>query len=144
MKINFTLNQLDQVVKNQILPLLGQRTIFTFTGPLGAGKTTIIKEILRQSGVTQEITSPTFGYINSYQAKDGITFNHFDLYRIAAVDEFIAAGFDEYLHEPNNISFIEWPQVIEELLRVPDLKSRVCHIKMSYGGYSFESRVLDL
>lgn len=144
MKIKFKLDQLELVVKTHILPLLAKRAIFTFTGPLGAGKTTMIKEILRQSGVTQSITSPTFGYVNSYQSPAGAIFNHFDLYRIASIDEFVSAGFDEYLHRPGNISFIEWPHVIDELLKLPEIKAKVVHITISYADDEFDMRSLEI
>lgn len=144
MKINFTLNQLDLVIQTHILPLLAKQTILTFTGPLGAGKTTMIKEVLRQCGVTQSITSPTFGYVNSYKSATGTIFNHFDLYRIASIDEFLAAGFDEYLYRQGNISFIEWPNFIDELLKLPEVKKKVVHIKISYVGDDVAARVLEI
>lgn len=144
MKTKFKQDQLTEVIKKHILPLLGPKTIFTFVGPLGAGKTTMIKEILKQCGVTQDITSPTFGYVNSYEAQSGRVFNHFDLYRIGSVDEFVTAGFDELLHNPNGICFIEWPQVIEELLNLSTIKQKVCHIKISYADNDFYSRVLEI
>lgn len=144
MKIQFRHNQLAEVVKKYFLPLLGQKTIFTFVGPLGVGKTTTIKEILKLSGVAQDVTSPTFGYVNSYHSSAGITFNHFDLYRIYSVDEFISAGFDELLYGPTNVSFIEWPQVLDDLLNMENMKLKVCHIKISYADDDFDTRVLEI
>jgi tRNA threonylcarbamoyladenosine biosynthesis protein TsaE len=101
----------------------------TFTGPLGAGKTTIIRELLRRSGVTGLITSPTFTYVNLYTNEQGQTFYHFDLYRIQTLDEFAHAGFDEYLYQPNSRCFIEWPAIIEPLL-----SSNVCRVTLDYDG----------
>ncbi|KKQ33463.1 MAG: hypothetical protein US49_C0001G0143 [candidate division TM6 bacterium GW2011_GWF2_37_49] len=144
MIIKFNLSQLESVVKEHILPLLSAHSIFTFTGPLGAGKTTMIKVILRQCGITQPVTSPTFGYVNSYQASTDRTFNHFDLYRISSIDEFVAAGFDEYLHRLNDVNFIEWPQVIDELLKSSEIKSKLVHIKISYAGDKFDARLLEI
>ena len=143
MIIKFNLSQLELVVQEHILPLLSTHSIFTFTGPLGAGKTTMIKVILRQCGITQPVTSPTFGYVNSYQAPDKV-FNHFDLYRIASIDEFVSAGFDEYLHRPDNVCFIEWPQVIYELLKSPEMKPQVVHIKISYADDELDVRQLEV
>lgn len=144
MKIKFNLYELDSVVKNHIMPLLKSHSIFTFTGPLGAGKTTMIKVILRQSGIAQIVTSPTFGYVNSYELSSGKTFNHFDLYRVTSIDEFMAAGFDEYLHKFESVNFIEWPHVIDDLLKSSEIKSRVVHINISYAGDEFESRLLEI
>jgi len=103
--------------------------IVTFEGPLGAGKTTLVRELLQQCGVTGEITSPTFTYMNVYKNNKGETFYHFDLYRIKTVDEFIAAGFDEYLYQPQSWVFIEWPSVI-----MPLLTHDACHISIDYAN----------
>jgi len=66
-KIIFKLSELEAIVKKEILPLLGKYKIFLLTGPLGTGKTTFIKNILKEIGVNQVITSPTFNYVNSYE-----------------------------------------------------------------------------
>ena len=143
-KLKFNSEQVDQIAREQIIPLLKKYSIFTFTGPLGAGKTTLIRNILRQCGVISGITSPTFGYVNSYSADNGVTYNHFDLYRIASVDEFMMLGFDEYFYKNNNVSFIEWPDVIKSLLAHPELKPKVCEIKIDYIPDDVLSRVIKI
>lgn len=90
--------------------------IMTFTGVLGAGKTTLIQAVLREAGITDSIQSPTFSYVNSYVSSTGRTFHHFDLYRIDTVHQFISHGFHEYLAEQNAYLLIEWPEVIHTLL----------------------------
>ena len=122
MKINFKLTELNHIVKVHILPLLEQKSIFTFTGPLGAGKTTMIKEILRQSGIIKNVSSPTFGYVNSYNTSEGITLNHFDLYRIHSVEELFDMGYEEYFFGDSYL-FIEWAEKAESL--IPDSCIRV-------------------
>jgi len=102
-------------VKTNLLPLLVNYNIITFIGPLGAGKTTIIREILRQAGVTAPVTSPTFGYVKSYVGGNN-HFYHFDLYRINNSDAFIDAGFDEYFTQKDSTCLIEWPEVIAPVL----------------------------
>ncbi len=153
-KITFSLQELDQVVQ-VIKDLMPQHQVFTFIGPLGAGKTTVIKKLLRACGITQNITSPTFIYVNTYQNKpsrsddnlitklncNGVpkkaldflglkneqTFYHFDLYRIKSREEFQLNGFDEYLFQPNSWAFIEWPEVIASLLT-----HQICEVKLDY------------
>ncbi len=126
-KITFSLQELDQVVQ-VIKDLMPHHQVFTFVGSLGAGKTTIIKKLLRRAcGVTQNITSPTFIYVNTYQNAKEQTFYHFDLYRIKSKEKFQLNGFDEYLFQPNSWAFIEWPEVIASLLT-----HRVCEIKLDY------------
>lgn len=102
--------------------------VFTFTGPLGAGKTTLIQALLRVCDVRQLITSPTFTYMNQYENEVGQHFYHFDLYRLTSLQEFINLGFEEYLYAPNSWSFIEWPELI-----MPLCKIEVCHITLDYA-----------
>ena len=136
----FNVGQLPHFVQTTLLPLTKKYRIFTFTGPLGAGKTTTIKEILRQSGIKETVTSPTFGYVNSYKNAQETTLYHFDLYRIGSLDEFIAAGFDEYLNAPQSLCFIEWPEIIKPLLDQLIDKEIVCHIILSYHPTNIKKR----
>ena len=125
-EIIYTLDDVAAISK-QLYALMQTCTVFTFTGPLGAGKTTLIRELLRLCDIQQEITSPTFTYVNIYNNQQKQTFYHFDCYRITSVDGFLAAGFDEYLYQPNSWTFIEWPEVI-----MPLLKHAVCHVTIDY------------
>lgn len=102
-------------------------SVIAFIGPLGAGKTTLIRELLKSLGVTQLVTSPTFTYVNAYSNEINQTFYHFDLYRLNSLDQFLQAGFDEYLYTPNSWAFIEWPEII-----MPLLKDRVCFCTIEY------------
>lgn len=101
--------------------------IYTFSGPLGAGKTTLISTMLSLLGVTDPITSPTFTLLQSYSNAKGQQFYHFDLYRIETVEQFIHDGFQEYLYAPESWAFIEWPAVI-----MPLIHGRVCHVFLDY------------
>jgi len=112
----YTLAQLSAIVA-QVSVLLSNKHIVALGGPLGAGKTTLVKELLRFYGVTEDVVSPTFNYVNSYTNQQGKKFFHFDLYRIPSTQNFLAAGFDEYLHIPNSMVIIEWPEIIEPLLK---------------------------
>ncbi len=144
MELEFGIKEIDSVVKDNLLPLLKKYSIFTFTGPLGAGKTTLIRSILRQCGIESVISSPTFGYVNSYVAKDGTVYNHFDLYRINSIEEFIRMGFEEFLSKSNCVNFIEWPEVIQALLANTDLKSKVCDVTLAYIPHDLSGRILGI
>lgn len=122
----FAQNDLQKIAA-QLLELKDKVAVYTFTGPLGAGKTTLIGAMLAQAGVTEPIVSPTFTTINIYKNAQGQHFYHFDLYRMQTLEEFLAAGFQEYLYAPNSWAFIEWPAII-----APLLDSRVCHVSLDY------------
>lgn len=124
--ITYTLNDIPEVAK-KLKQKLSDCRIITFTGPLGAGKTTLIKELLRQWGVKETITSPTFAYLNIYENTEGTKFYHFDLYRLEGLNHFLEAGFDEYLSIANSRVIIEWPEQI-----MPLLASGVCNVKIDY------------
>ncbi len=121
-----SIEQIDQVV-DALVALMDHCKVFTFEGPLGAGKTTIIRDMLKQCGIAQPITSPTFNYVNVYENQKGQLFYHFDLYRIHTFDDFLQAGFDEFLYLPNSWAFIEWPEVI-----MPLLTKQVCVVSIDY------------
>ncbi len=89
--------------------------IFAFYGKMGSGKTTFIKEICKQLGVTEVITSPTFALINEYSGKENINIYHFDFYRIETIEEAYDFGYEEYFYG-GDYCFIEWPELIESLL----------------------------
>ncbi len=111
-----------------LVNLLETCHVMTFSGPLGAGKTTLIRTILRTVGVKVPIPSPTFTYVNIYTHSD-TRFYHFDLYRVTNLSVFCGLGFDEYLYAHASRSFIEWPEVI-----TPLLKTDVCHVLLEYEG----------
>lgn len=123
---------IDEIEKmaNYLYSLKDQCDIYTFTGSLGAGKTTLVQQLLQCYGVVGTITSPTFTYVQIYQGQAGQTLYHFDLYRLQSANDFIQAGFDEYLYKPNSLCFIEWPEIIEPLLG----GKRVCHVSLDYYG----------
>lgn len=114
-------------VAQELVGLMDTYHVFTFTGPLGAGKTSLIRTMLELKGVKQPVTSPTYTYVNLYENDEGQLFYHFDLYRIETLESFISAGFNEYLYAPNSWAFIEWPEVI-----MPLLTHDVCHCNIEY------------
>jgi len=88
---------------------------FAFYGPMGSGKTTLIKAICRELGATDVVTSPTFALVNEYKAGNGEILYHFDLYRINTIDELFDLGYEEYFYS-NHYVFIEWAEKAEALL----------------------------
>ena len=112
----------------QFVDVIGDHRVFAFYGSMGAGKTTFIKAICEQLGVEDVITSPTFAIVNEYTLNtQHSTLNtqqifHFDFYRIKRLEEVYDMGYEDYFYS-GSICFIEWPELIEELL--PDDTVRV-------------------
>jgi tRNA threonylcarbamoyladenosine biosynthesis protein TsaE len=95
--------------------------IITLTGDLGTGKTTLAKGILAYFGVPPEtVTSPTFSIMNMYetiQHNDTIKhIVHIDTYRLSSAEELLEIGFEDYLHDPETLILIEWPEKVQHLL----------------------------
>jgi len=121
----------------QILLLATDMDILKFEGDLGAGKTTLIKALCRQSGIEQNIQSPTFSIVNVYESVGGHVIYHFDCYRLKNVNEAYDFGMEEYL-DSGNKCFIEWPQVIDELLPRPHLLIEIV------SGHNSDARSITL
>ena len=120
---------------------IGEHRVFAFYGSMGAGKTTFIKAICEELGVQDVITSPTFAIVNEYILPrqlegDGGRLFHFDFYRIKKLEEVYDMGYEDYF-DSGALCFIEWPELIEELL--PEDAVRV-HIELQPDG----SRIVKL
>ncbi len=96
---------------------LGDRTVVTFHGEMGAGKTTFINELCRQLGVESDPTSsPTFALVNEYRSDTTAELiYHFDLYRLETLDEALDMGIEDYL-DCGALCLIEWPDIIDPIL----------------------------
>lgn len=112
-KIN-NINEINMAAK-QFVDAMGNNSVFAFYGKMGAGKTTFIKAVCEQLGVTDVINSPTFAIVNEYLDGRGEPIYHFDFYRIKRHQEVLDIGYEDYIYS-GNICFMEWPELIEELL----------------------------
>ncbi len=109
----FQLNELPQLVR-EIRQAHPPARIFALSGELGAGKTTFVSEFCQQLGVQDAVSSPTFGIVNEYQLEEEPVF-HIDCYRLRNIEEALDIGIEDYLAQAA-YCFIEWPDVIAELL----------------------------
>ena len=112
------INSLDNIheAAKQFIAAMEDNTVFAFYGKMGAGKTTFIKAICEELGVTDVINSPTFAIVNEYRSDEtGELIYHFDFYRIQKLDEVYDMGYEDYFYS-GALCFIEWPELVEEVL----------------------------
>ena len=112
--INFQQQTIREAAR-QFLDAIGNRRVVAFYGGMGAGKTTFVKAICHELGVTDDIvTSPTFAIVNEYEGSCGPIY-HFDFYRVKTLSEARDMGCDDYFYS-GNLCLIEWPELVEPLL----------------------------
>lgn len=107
---------LSFVAKN-LLMAAGSCKVWLLKGEMGSGKTTLIKELCLQLGVTDTVSSPTFTILNEYHSNEAGPVYHFDFYRLKSETEAYDFGYEEYFYS-GNFCFIEWPEKIPSL--IPD------------------------
>jgi len=117
------INKIQEVVK-LLLTLSKGKKLFAFYGPMGSGKTTIIKAICSELGAVSQTSSPSFTLVNEYLTKDGNTLYHIDFYRIKKQEEVFDFGIEEYFAS-GSYCFMEWPELIEEILPPETYKIRI-------------------
>jgi len=102
-------------IADELFRLAGSCKVWIFQGDMGAGKTTLIKEIGKKLLVTDAMSSPTFSIVNEYWTEEKQKVYHFDFYRIKNEAEAIDMGIEDYFYS-NSYCFIEWPDRIPNLL----------------------------
>ena len=108
-------DHIDEAAR-EFMGQMGDDTVFAFYGKMGAGKTTFIKALCKQLGVEEEVNSPTFAIINEYRSETTAELiYHFDFYRIKKLEEVYDLGYEDYFYS-GALCFIEWPELVEELL----------------------------
>ncbi|MFW5503764.1 MAG: tRNA (adenosine(37)-N6)-threonylcarbamoyltransferase complex ATPase subunit type 1 TsaE [Prevotella sp.] len=115
MNYTFSIDNIHDAAKT-FINNMGTGKVFAFYGKMGAGKTTFIKAVCEELGVTDVITSPTFAIVNEYRSDTtGELIYHFDFYRIKKLEEVYDMGYEDYFYS-GALCFLEWPELIEELL----------------------------
>ena len=121
-KVSFEMELPD--VAKKILHTYPNERIFGFYGEMGAGKTTLIKEICKVLGVKNITSSPSFAIVNEYTSANNEPVYHFDFYRIEKLDDAYQIGFEDYLNS-GYYSFIEWTEKVEPILKGDFVKVEV-------------------
>lgn len=115
MEINYQLTDLN-CVTTQVIQHLKSKTILLY-GEMGVGKTTFVKNLVKELGSNDTVSSPTFSIANEYALENDKIF-HFDLYRIKTLEEAYNFGIEDYL-DSNHWILVEWPDVIKPILHSP-------------------------
>jgi len=118
--LEYALEDIDQYALEIVNRLPSKGEVY-LEGEMGAGKTTLIKTILRILGVKDVVSSPTFSLVNTYELSDHKPIYHADLYRVENEVELYDIGFDEYL-ESNSLIFIEWSERMTSLFNPKAMK----------------------
>ena len=121
-----TIKSLDELnpAAQSFADAIGERRVFAFYGAMGTGKTTFIRAVCEALGVNEPVTSPTFSIVNEYKTAAGAKVFHFDFYRIRRLEEAYDIGFEDYLYS-GDLCFIEWPELVEELLPADAVEVRI-------------------
>ena len=134
--ISYQLSDVRQIAQT-LLRASGNLKIWLFYGDLGAGKTTLIKEICRVLGVDQNVlSSPTFSIINEYSSANGKVY-HFDFYRMKSETEILDLGIEEYF-ESGAHCFIEWPERLGSITPPEFFKVSITHTGPNTRSIAFE------
>lgn len=109
-----SLSQIHEAAR-KFISEMGDNTVFAMYGKMGAGKTTFTKAVCECLGVEDVINSPTFAIVNEYRSGSGELIYHFDFYRIKKLEEVYDMGYEDYFYS-GALCFIEWPELIEDVL----------------------------
>ena len=121
MEITYSLDEIPKVAVT-LLKNLSSKTVL-FYGEMGVGKTTLIKQLAKQLGVLETLSSPTFSIVNEYETKDSLLY-HFDCFRLTSEEEALDIGIEDYL-TAGHYTFIEWPENIKNFVPLDSNKIKL-------------------
>jgi len=138
--IQFTISEIDELknTAKELMRAFPEQRVFLFEAEMGAGKTTFIKELAKQLGVTSNLSSPTYSIVNEYKSEKGNVY-HFDLYRLKNFNECLDFGMEEYVNS-GNYCFIEWPEIANAIY--PEKSVRV-KIVVREGKRIIEADIIE-
>lgn len=117
-KMEITIKDIEDLPRAaaELIDAIGENRIVALRGKMGAGKTTLVAEMMRQLKMDDEASSPTFAIANEYHSSEtGQTVYHFDFYRLESSAEAFDIGIEDYW-ESGNLCLMEWTENIEDIL----------------------------
>lgn len=126
--ITFEINNIEELskVSDLLLDWREKSNIIAFYGAMGAGKTTLVKNLCQKLGVSDEVNSPTFALVNEYQTETFDSIFHFDFYRIKSLEEVFDIGYEDYFYG-GSLCLLEWPELIDPLMPEHFIKVEITH-----------------
>lgn len=118
-------------------PVLRGGLCFHLIGPVGAGKTAFVRQVLRAGGITGPVRSPTYTLVELYPFSN-LYFYHFDLYRFFDPEEWVSAGFDE-LFTATSVTMVEWPEKAAGCVPPPDVTLQLAYAAQGRHFRAFAS-----
>lgn len=127
-EITFEINSIEELskVSDLLLDWREKSNIIAFYGTMGAGKTTLVKNLCQKLGVSDEVNSPTFALVNEYQTETFDSIFHFDFYRIKSLEEVFDIGYEDYFYG-GSLCLLEWPELIDPLMPEHFIKVEITH-----------------
>ena len=115
--ITFEINNIEELskVSDLLLDWREKSNIIAFYGTMGAGKTTLVKNLCQKLGVSDEVNSPTFALVNEYQTETFDSIFHFDFYRIKSLEEVFDIGYEDYFYG-EGVCLVEWAELVKDLI----------------------------
>ncbi len=120
---NYVEEELQEVAR-KLISNFSHLKVWCFYAEMGAGKTTLIKQICHELQVVHEMSSPTFSIVNEYESTKNGAVYHFDFYRLKDLEEAVNIGVEEYF-DSGNFCFVEWPELVEPVLPEEYLKINI-------------------
>lgn len=134
MKENFKIDNLKEIARNVLEKTYKSQNdkavVLALSGDLGAGKTTLTKELALSLGINENVISPTFVLMKIYQT-NSIVFKkliHIDAYRLEKEDELFGLGWEEILNNKENLIIVEWPEKVKICLPKETIWIKLGHV----------------
>jgi len=142
---SLTLESLDDYrkwIREQLMPSLTLREILLLKGPMGVGKTQLVRYLVEELGGS-EVCSPSFAIHNRYKVPSG-NIDHIDLYRLEDEDDLESTGFWDFFIQPEGLILIEWADRLDESFLPPDWRVRSITIDFGPQGLESQKRYLQV
>jgi tRNA threonylcarbamoyladenosine biosynthesis protein TsaE len=114
--------EMEEIGAN-LAPIIANGTVISLIGPLGSGKTTLVKGLARGLLITDIVVSPSYLLAREYAGR--LPLHHIDAYRVSTLSELAEVGLDELLPPQSGVTAVEWPSRVEGIVEVSDIIVRI-------------------